>query len=128
VQVEFRALDFEMPGFDLGEVENVVDNGKQRFAGAAYGFDAIALGGIEISRQEHGGHADDSVQRRADFMAHGGQEIAFLAGGYFRFASSLQRPVDQLVQLGRMALQVLARGFHFEQVLQHLGFGARPVH
>ena len=43
VEFEGMMLQLELAGFDLGEVEDVVDDGQQRVGAAAGGLDIIAL-------------------------------------------------------------------------------------
>ena len=76
VQVEGNVFDEQFAGLDLREVENVVDDGEQRFG---RGFDnrhvlALLIGQRGIEGQI--GHADDAVHRRADLVAHVGEEVA----------------------------------------------------
>ena len=44
----------------------------------------LARFGVQIILQQEAGHPHDGVHRRADFMAHAGQEIVFGAAGGFR--------------------------------------------
>ena len=75
-QLEGVVLELELVGLDLGEVEDVVDEGEQRVAGAAQGLDEVALVAAEGGVEQQAGHADDGVHRRADLVAHVGQEGA----------------------------------------------------
>src|ERR1035441_7116187 len=43
IQIELGGVQDELAGFDFGEVQDVVDDGKQRFAGYAHGVEVIAL-------------------------------------------------------------------------------------
>ena len=73
-QVERLRLDVHAPGLDLREVEDVVDDGEQRVAGLADGADVVALLGVERRVEQQAAHADHRVHRRADLVAHGGEE------------------------------------------------------
>ena len=75
VQIETDRLDLELAGLDLREVENVVDDGEERFARAADGFQVTLLLRIERRFQQQFGEAQDAVHWRADFVAHVGQEL-----------------------------------------------------
>ena len=81
-QIEFDGLDVELAGFDLGEVENVVDDDQQRIGAAANRFGVVALGAIERRCR-----AADPVMPmmpfigRADLMADVGEELALGAIG-----------------------------------------------
>ena len=79
-------------------------------AEAARSFQIIPLFGVERRFQNHVHHAHQAVHRRADFMAHVGQEFALQAAGLFgaflRFG-----------QLSRALLTLISRsGKHFAPV------------
>ena len=49
----------------------------------ADGFGVIALVGCQPGVEQQAGHADDAVHRRADLVAHGGQEFRLgMVGGF----------------------------------------------
>ena len=69
--------------FDLGEVENVVDDVEQRVGGELHRFEIVALLRGQFCLKREIGHADDAVERRSDLVAHVGEELALgLAGGF----------------------------------------------
>ena len=74
-QIDVDPLEIEFAGFDLGEVEDVVDDGQQAGGAVADRFQMIALGAVEFGIQQQFRHADDAVHRRADFVTHVGQEL-----------------------------------------------------
>ena len=73
-EVEADLLEFERAGLDLREVENLVDDGEQAVAALPdrLGEHRLLLGQVGVEQQA--GHADHAVHRRADFVAHVGQE------------------------------------------------------
>jgi hypothetical protein len=75
-------LHRQLAGLDLGKVEDVVDDAEQVLGGAMDLLDVVALlgGGRDLGLQREVRHADDGVHRRADFVAHVGQEVALGAG------------------------------------------------
>ena len=80
-----RALGhgLDLPGLDLREVEDVVDDCQQRGAGAGgcgSTCSARRIGPRSARVEQQVGVADHAVERRADLVAHGGQELA-LGGG-----------------------------------------------
>ena len=81
VELERVVFQLQFAGFDLGEVEDVVDDGQQRVGAAAGGLDIIALLVGQLGVQQQRGHADDAVHGRADFVAHVGQELGLGEGG-----------------------------------------------
>ena len=90
-QVEGLRLDVHAPGFDLREVEDVVDDGQQRVAAVADGGRVVALLVVERRVEQQPAHADDRVHRRADLVAHGRQEGALgFVGGLGRGAGFLR--------------------------------------
>ena len=74
--VERMAFEFEVAGFDLREVQNVVDEREERVAGRADDLRELALLGVEVRLQQQARHPDHPVERRADLVAHAGQELA----------------------------------------------------
>ena len=115
LQVEVHPLHGQLAGFDLGKVEDVVDDAEQRLRGAMDLLHVVALLGVELGLQGQVGHADDGVHRRADLVAHVGQEIALGAGrllgqGAGLFHRGDGRPLlgDVLDHAGEALAQVLA--------------------
>jgi hypothetical protein len=90
-------LELETSGFDLREVEHVVDNAQQRLRGIADGRDGTPLRAVEALALQHVDHAEYAVHRRADLVAHSGKE------GRFRLIRGLG--------LGALLLGAIARAF-----------------
>ena len=77
-QVHGFWVQLELAGFDLGEIEHLVDEAEQVLAGAVHALER--LGGFfraEARRvgDHHLGQADDGVERRAQLVAHAGDEL-----------------------------------------------------
>ena len=71
-----------LPASTFREVEDVVDDVEQVLAGLVNRVGKTRLLGVEGRAPEHLGHAEDGVHRRADLVAHGGEELALgLVGG-----------------------------------------------
>ena len=68
-------LDLQLPGLDLREVEDVVEGGQQPFGRELHVVGVVALLGVEVGVEQQLGHPDDPVHRRADLVAHVGQEL-----------------------------------------------------
>ena len=68
-------LDLELRGFDLGQVEDVVDEIEQVVAGATKDLHILVLLRRERGLREQLRNPHDRIHRCADFMAHAGQEI-----------------------------------------------------
>ncbi len=80
-QVQLERFDVELAGFDLGEIQDVVDDDQQRVGARANGFRVIALRAVERAFQQQAGHADDAVHRRANLVTDVGEEFALGAVG-----------------------------------------------
>ncbi len=87
MQIEIDGLELDAAGFDLGEVQDVVDDVQQGLAGAVDRLDETLLLVCERGVQQQLGHAEHSVHRRSNLMAHVGQELRF--GLARRFGSLL---------------------------------------
>ena len=74
-QIEIDCLELDLPGFELGDVENVVDQGQQRLGAVMHGDRAVALFRVELGLQQQRVHPEDAVHRGADFVRHVGEEI-----------------------------------------------------
>ena len=77
--------DLHFAGFELGEVEDVVDETEERLAGDGDGVEGLgAFGGVVDAALEHFGKPDDGVERGADVVGDGGEEVG-LGAGLFEF-------------------------------------------
>src|SRR5712692_5515704 len=81
---ELDVLELHPARFDLGEVEDLVENAQERAARAADRLRVLALLGGEGRVEEEPGHSQHTVHGRADLVAHHGQEIALGAGRLLR--------------------------------------------
>ena len=75
-QVERLGLELELPRLDLGEVEDVVDDGQERVAALADDLRELALLVGQRGVQEEPAHPDHGVHRGPDLVAHRRQEGA----------------------------------------------------
>ncbi|PMQ16548.1 hypothetical protein JaAD80_10195 [Janthinobacterium sp. AD80] len=71
------------PLFQLGRVEDVVEQFQQRARRLAHRAQVAALQAVQGGTQQHFREADDGVHRGADFMAHVGQEAGLRFGCQF---------------------------------------------
>ena len=101
-QIEVQGLEDQLPGLDLGEVEDVVDEGQQGLAAGADGLGILPLLIAQGRVQEEPGHANDAVHGGADLVAHVGQELALKPRG-------CHGPVPGLGQLSSGLLQAQLR-------------------
>ena len=82
-QQERNTLQDQLPGFQLGKVEHVIDD-RQQIVGRT--FDALRS--VEIGFQRQAGKADHPIERGAQLVRHIGQELRLnarrLLGALFR--------------------------------------------
>ena len=82
-QVEGLVLQFHLAGFDLREVQNIIDDTQESLAAGANRLGEFALLRREWGIEQQIGHADDPVHRGANFVAHRGQKHTLgLIGGF----------------------------------------------
>ena len=89
-QIEVRQLQLHPPGFDLRQVEDVVDEGEQVLPGledVAQVFRLLLVDLAEHPLGQHLGEADDGVQRRAQLVRHVGQELRLVLAGDLQLAT-----------------------------------------
>ena len=75
-QVERRAVELELAGLDLRDVEDVVDDAQESACRGAGDVDEAPLAIVESGAPEQLQHAGHAVERCADLVAHVGEELA----------------------------------------------------
>ncbi len=99
--VERLDEQFGAPGFDLGQIEDVVDQRQQVLAGRAdlvqVGDHALVTGVLGLFDQ-HLAVADDRVERCPQLVAHVGQELALGAARGLGLAARAQQLADVVVE------------------------------
>ena len=75
VEIELHVIQLDLARFQLGNVENLVDQIEQFVAGAMNRLDVVALLGRQRCAQQQLAHAQHAVHWRSQFMADLGQEI-----------------------------------------------------
>ena len=114
-------FELELAGLDFGKVEDVIDDGEQSVGAAAGGFDVFALFVGQFGIQKQGGHADDAIHGRADFVAHVGQEFRFGERGFLKFLVQREERCIGLDELLLAFPQSAISGVALDQVRQRLG-------
>ncbi len=97
--VEIERFDLQLAGLDLGQVEDVVDDGEQAFAGPCDHLRLAARVARQVSLRQEFRHDQDAVHRRADFVAHGRQEVglgAVRGGGFGSCLGVIACPVRDI--------------------------------
>ena len=104
------ALELDVAGLDLGIIEGVVDDDEQGFARELDGAEQLALLLAERGAVEDLRHADHAVERRADLVAHRGEEGAL--GGVGGLGGAREAPgfLDGGLQLEVGAAEVFLGG------------------
>src|SRR3546814_4329772 len=78
-EVHLLLPELQLAGFDLREVEQIVDEAQQVLPGAVDVLRVLVVLRVierpEGLRRHHLGKADDGVERRAQLVAHMGEEI-----------------------------------------------------
>ncbi len=96
-QVAVDGLEGEFAGLHFGKVQDVVEQEDQRLRGALCSQQLFAVLGILNSVQHQADHARHTIHRRADLVAHIGQEFALEAGGLLGvFLGGAQLDIDPL--------------------------------
>ncbi len=79
--MKFDHLELEFAGFDLREIENVVDQVEQAERGALRHEQVFALLRIQLGIEDQLRHAENAIHRRPDFVAHVREKLALYPGG-----------------------------------------------
>ena len=95
-QIERRDFQLEATGVDLREVEDVVDDPEQRLAAGADDLGELPLAGLQVGVEQQPAHADHGVHRRADLVAHGGEERPLGLVGLLCEPGLLLQPGEQV--------------------------------
>src|SRR5215472_9799204 len=88
----------ELTGLDLGQIEHVIDESKQVFAVGlkAFEYSKHLLGRLTISAIRHQfGVAEDGVERRAQLVAHIGEELRLVLARLFKLSALVLDFIEQ---------------------------------
>ena len=91
LQQEGRAVDLQLAGLDLRQVEEIVDEVQQRARRRPDGGEVPALRLAQLALQRQLGEADDRVHRRPDLVADVGQKLRL--GGIGRLEPGFVEPL-----------------------------------
>ena len=81
--MKLHGFHIQLAGFDLGEIQNVVNNPQQRIGRRLNLIQIILLFGCQLGFQRQVAHTDNRIHRGADLVAHVGQKITLGPGGFF---------------------------------------------
>ena len=110
---EDDALELDLSGFDLREVEDIVDETQQRVGRPLDGRRELPLRRGERGAEQQFGHAQHAVHRRADFVTDLGQELGLGPAGGFRQYTSAFELGRLMSQAGRHVVQRLGQHAEF---------------
>ncbi|EEF25978.1 conserved hypothetical protein, partial [Ricinus communis] len=124
VQVDHLRLQHGAAGLDLRQFEDVINQRQQMLAGAVDdGQVALLLRQHVLGVGHQAREADDGIERRAQLVAHVGQEGALGTVGRLRLA---HRHRQRVGAFGHQVLQVVAVAAQF--MLGHAAVGDVVVH
>ncbi len=123
-QIKIQTLQRQLAGFDLGEVQNVVDEVQQAFRARSGQFGVLSLLGIQLGLQEQLRHSNDTVHGGSDLMTHLRQKLRLGNVGQLGLNGHLVGAGDGLLQLLVDLLQLQLRAF--QVVFDPLGIGDVP--
>ncbi|MCY1424171.1 hypothetical protein D9M71_399080 [compost metagenome] len=119
-QREIHSLRLAGAVLQPGEAEHFVEDRQQPFAGIRQRLQPAPVLLAKRRAAQQFGHAEDAVERRADLVAHGGEEARLGAVGGFGFLLGATQaggaPFDPPLQLVALALQGRAVGLAAAQV------------
>ncbi|HKP04767.1 MAG TPA: hypothetical protein VJU77_15550 [Chthoniobacterales bacterium] len=82
-ETETDIFQLHLAGFDLGKIQDIVDQPKERMSGGFRHVEILPLGAIETRFEDQVRHADDAVHRGANLVAHVRDEFALGPAGCF---------------------------------------------
>ena len=97
-------VQLQLAGFDLGKIQNIVEQ-AQHGLGRTLGLaDVIELALVEFGGVHQLQHAQNGIHGGADFVAHIGQELAFAEGRLFGNVARFLQVLFMLHALGDVAV------------------------
>src|SRR6516164_396193 len=82
-EIEVSLVEFELPCLDLREIEQVINQREQGIRGILDRTQVFALLAGERSAQGKLGHSHNRIHRRANLVAHVGEELALRSCRFF---------------------------------------------
>ena len=107
VERERPRLEIEPAGFDLGEIQDLLDQRQQRVARGLHRLGVGGLFGRQRRVEQQLRHAEDAVQRRADLVRDHREEAPLGAVGRLGLVARLGERVFALGAVGDVAADAL---------------------
>jgi hypothetical protein len=120
------AVELHLAGLDLGEVEDVVDEGQKVVAGGVDRLGELDLLRLEVALAVVGEHAredEQRVERRAQLVAHVGQELGLVLRGQRELGGLLLQPGPSQLDLRVLDLDVAVLLLEDERLVLQLVIG-----
>ncbi|MFA5257976.1 MAG: hypothetical protein WC360_07490 [Opitutales bacterium] len=108
--VEGQLFQFKAAHFNLGIVQNVVEQLQQGFGASGGCVEVVGLRTVKVGVAQYFQHPHESVDRGADFVAHRGQKGAFGVGNLLGPCLGFEEAVEQRFLLqpeGDVLFQIL---------------------
>ena len=83
VELQGQRFDLESPGLDFRVIQDVIEHAEQGGARAVDLAQVVALQRVEFGLEQQPGQPDHRIHRRADLVAHVGEELALGPVGGF---------------------------------------------
>lgn len=103
LQGEGEGFDLQAAGFDLGKIEDIVDDGKGKVGGMLQRVDECLAFGVGGCVAQEAGDADDGVERRTDLVAHVAEKLSLDVYQAFEFliefGEALRADTDAFLQV-----------------------------
>ena len=96
-KVEAHPIQFHLARLDLGKVEDVVDQAEQVLGVAIDRLQSVEFAFLQVRAEladEALGESHDRIHRRAQFVRHVGEKLAFHSTGAFGVATGRLRARD----------------------------------
>ena len=101
MEVEVGFLDAELAGFDLGDVEHVLDQLEHDLRCFVHRLHHFPLLGVQGRVAQQVVHPDDGVERRTHLVADGGEEPALRLIGSLFAAQGIEKSRHELADVHR---------------------------
>ena len=97
-----RIYQLHFARFDLGEIQNIIDDRQKAFCCRLHIFGMRVNPGIAALLHNKVVQPDDGIHRRPDLMRHIGKKLAFRNAGFFRLAPNLLNFINICIHIGHI--------------------------
>ena len=118
-QVAGDRLQLQLPGLDLGEVQDIVEDRQKSFGRDLERLAIAPLLAAQSGAEQQFIHADDAVHGRANFMADRGQEFALGAVGGLGAVLLHRQLLHQPRHVGGFSVLRIARRLEIREIARY---------